>query len=100
MKKTFETFDDFWPFYMSQHKHPQCRILHFWGSTIALTLVLVSILSGEYGWFVLAPIAGYGGAWWGHFGFEKNKPATFTNPFYSFMGDWKMYWLMLTGKLD
>jgi hypothetical protein len=30
--------------------------------------------------------------------FEKNQPATFKHPLYSFMGDWVMYWQMLTGQ--
>ena len=41
-----------------------------------------------------------GGAWVGHFFFEKNKPATFDYPLYSFRADWIMYWQMLTGKLS
>jgi len=31
---------------------------------------------------------------------EKNQPATFRHPFYSFMGDWVMYWQMLTGQVS
>jgi len=45
------------------------------------------------------PVAGYGFAWVGHFGFEHNKPATFQYPIYSLMGDWVMYWQVLTGKI-
>ena len=45
-------------------------------------------------------VAGYGFAWVGHFVYEKNKPATFTYPFYSLMGDWVMFWEILTGKLS
>jgi hypothetical protein len=35
----------------------------------------------------------------GHFFFEKNRPATFKYPLYSLMGDWKMFWQILTGKI-
>jgi hypothetical protein len=38
-------------------------------------------------------------AWVGHFFFEKNRPATFTHPLYSFMGDWVMWKDMLTGRI-
>jgi hypothetical protein len=47
----------------------------------------------------LAPVAGYGFAWIGHFAFEKNRPATFRHPLYSLMGDWVMYWDVLRGKV-
>lgn len=35
-------------------------------------------------------LLGYGFAWIGHFGFEKNKPATFIYPTFSLMGDFRM----------
>lgn len=44
-------------------------------------------------------MVGYGFAWVGHFRFERNRPATFTCPIYSLMGDWVMLWQVLTGKL-
>jgi hypothetical protein len=30
---------------------------------------------------------------------DKNRPATFDRPLYSFRADWVMYWQMLSGKL-
>ena len=51
-------------------------------------------------WWLLAGLAaGYAFAWVGHFFFEKNRPATFTHPLYSFMGDWVMWKDMLTGRI-
>ena len=46
-----------------------------------------------------ALLCGYGFAWVGHFGFEKNRPASFKRPLYSFMGDWVMYTDIWTGKI-
>ncbi len=46
-----------------------------------------------------APIAGYGCAWIGHFGIERNKPAAFSEPFWSFKSDYRMFWLWATGRL-
>ena len=55
----------------------------------------------RHGWFVLAGlVAGYVFAWVGHFFFEKNRPATFTYPLYSFMGDWVMWRDIVTGRLE
>ena len=48
----------------------------------------------------MALVPGYGGAWIGHFLIEKNKPATFEYPLWSFIGDYKMIALMLTGKMN
>jgi hypothetical protein len=52
-------------------------------------------------WGALAalPIIGYGFAWIGHAFFEKNRPATFTFPLYSLMGDWAMFKDILTGRI-
>jgi hypothetical protein len=97
---SFNRFEDFWPFYLGEHSLPQCRLLHFFGSTMALTLVLVALITSDGTWLGLGIVAGYGGAWWGHFVWEKNRPATFKHPLLSFRADWKMYWFMLTGKLD
>ena len=49
--------------------------------------------------FFFTPVAGYGFAWVGHFFFEKNRPATFKHPFYSFMGDWVMMKDIILGRL-
>ncbi|WP_217909899.1 DUF962 domain-containing protein [Pseudenhygromyxa sp. WMMC2535] len=41
----------------------------------------------------------YAFAWIGHFKLEHNKPATFTYPMWSLLGDFRMWGLMATGKL-
>jgi hypothetical protein len=46
-----------------------------------------------------ALLSGYAFAWVGHFFFEKNRPATFSHPFYSFVGDWAMFRDILTGRM-
>jgi len=40
----------------------------------------------------------YAFAWVGHFFFEHTRPATFKYPLLSFMGDWRLWWDILTGK--
>lgn len=69
------------------------------GSTLVLLLLAYSVTTASWGYLLLLPVVGYGFAWVGHFFFEKNKPATFTYPWYSFMGDWVMYKDILTGKI-
>jgi hypothetical protein len=95
----FASFREFYPFYLSEHRNAACRRLHFAGS--AIVLVLLALAPAMRAWWLLAlvPVAGYGFAWVGHFGFEKNRPATFSHPAWSLAGDWVMFWQLLTGKI-
>ena len=95
----FTSFREFYPFYLSEHRDPTCRKLHFAGSTLVLAVIGAAILTRNPWWLLLAPLAGYGCAWVGHFAFEKNRPATFTYPAWSLAGDWVMYWQLLTGRI-
>jgi hypothetical protein len=95
----FESFQDFYPYYLSEHSNRTCRRLHFVGSSLVLGCVLMVVLSGDYSWLLIALLCGYGFAWIGHFFFEHNTPATFRHPFYSFAADWEMYKDILTSKI-
>lgn len=95
----FQSFAEFYPYYLSEHANVTCRRLHFVGSTIALLLLGGAIALGNLWLIPLAFVQGYFFAWVGHFGFEKNRPATFKYPFYSFLGDWVMFRDMLTGRI-
>ena len=98
-QQRYDSFTEFWPYYLAEHSKPGTRLLHLIGTSIALSTVVVLILIGKWWLFPLALIPGYGAAWIGHFFIEKNKPATFQYPLWSFMGDYKMIWMMLTGRL-
>jgi hypothetical protein len=95
-----KTFEEFWPFYLSEHARPMTRTLHFIGSTAAGALAITAAVRRDPKWLLGALVAGYGFAWVGHFGVEKNRPATFKHPLWSLAADWKMWGLMLTGRLD
>jgi hypothetical protein len=95
----FNSFAEFYPFYLGEHRNPTCRLLHFVGSNLVLGILLLMVLT-QLWWLVAAAlVTGYAFAWIGHFFFEKNRPATFKYPFYSFVGDWVMWWQLLTGKI-
>ena len=97
--RTIQTFAEFYPFYLSEHSDSMCRRLHFTGSTLALLCLALLLVTGNGWWLLAGLVIGYGFAWVGHFGFEKNRPASFKRPLYSFLGDWRMYKDMWTGKV-
>ena len=97
---TFKSFEEFWPFYVRQHSRKGTRILHFTGTALALGLAAYAAVKRKPKTFLLAPVVGYGFAWVGHFFVEKNMPATFKNPLWSFRGDMRMFSMMLAGTMD
>lgn len=99
-EKRYRTFEEFWPFYVSEHSNPLNRRLHFVGTTLALVSLIRFGQTGQKKYLALAPVMGYLFAWVGHFGVEKNRPATFTYPAESLLGDFKMFGLMLQGKMQ
>jgi len=97
--KAMQSFAEFYPFYLSEHRNPTCRRLHFLGSTLVLVCLAMLLITGQLRFVLYALLCGYGLAWVGHFAFEKNKPASFKRPLYSFMGDWVMYKDIWTGRV-
>ena len=98
-EQRFRTFGDFYPFYLSEHANRTSRRLHFAGTSIAVLLLAAALLTQAWSLVVLALVQGYAFAWAGHFVFEHNRPATFKYPGYRFMGDWRMWWQILTGRI-
>jgi hypothetical protein len=96
----FSSFNDFWPFYLSQHLNPVCRVLHYAGTLAGVGLLLLFSVAGEWSKVPLAILPGYCLAWIGHFVFERNRPATFKYPLWSFWADFVMLWCFLTGRLS
>ena len=99
MEGRYRTYEEFWPFYVAQHRLASTRWLHFTGTTLVLGSLAAAVLVSPW-WLLAAPLAGYGFAWLGHFGFEHNRPATFTYPLWSLRGDFRMYRLMWLGRMD
>ena len=95
----FNSFAEFYPFYLNEHVNKTCRRLHFVGSTLVLSLLVSTVVSQNWALLWLLPVIGYGFAWVGHFFFEHNSPATFKHPLYSFIGDWVMAKDMLIGRI-
>ena len=94
----YKTFRDFYPYYIEEHSKPKTKLLHFIGTSISLFFLVQLVRTFDPIYFICALLSGYGFAWIAHFFIEKNKPATFTYPFYSFIGDHKMFVEILMGK--
>lgn len=95
----FASFREFYPFYLGEHGNRISRRLHFIGSCFALVFLVMALVQWNAWWLLAALVCGYAFAWVGHFFFEKNKPATFRHPFYSFAGDWVMFKDILIGRI-
>lgn len=98
-KPRIPTFAAFWPFYLGQHAVPLCRHLHFLGTNLGFVNLAYAIATQTWWMIPLSFVWGYGFAWVGHFIIEKNRPATFTYPLWSLMGDMKLLAHMWTGKM-
>jgi len=94
-----KSFEEFWPYYVREHRAAGCRFLHFIGSGLGLICLASTFITGNLWLIPLGFLLGYGFAWIGHFFIEHNKPATFQYPLWSFRGDWRMWRLMLFGRM-
>ena len=95
-----QSFRDFWPYYMAAHQDRRNRNIHYVGSAGGLAALAALLVTGN-GWLLPAGIVfGYACAWIGHFRFERNRPATWVKPWWSFMGDWRMFWMKISGRED
>jgi hypothetical protein len=95
----FKSFSDFYPYYLREHSNITCRKLHFVGTCGVLALLILFFFTGNLMVLAALPVVGYGFSWIGHFGFEKNRPATFKHPYYSLLGDFRLFWDILTGRV-
>ncbi len=92
-------YSEFWDFYIQEHSKPLTRILHFIGTSVGIILLVFFVARGHWYFFPIFFVIGYGFAWFAHFVIEKNKPASFKYPFWSFISDFKMMWYMVTGRM-
>lgn len=95
-EKKYKSFKKFYPFYLSEHSHPLNRLLHVLGTLGAIIWLVLFMRTFIWWYLAIALLNGYAFAWIGHFLIEKNRPATFQYPLYSFMGDWVMFFEIIT----
>jgi len=98
MTRHFASFRDFYPYYLEQHGSRASRRLHMSGTVLAVLIAAGAIATGRWAWLLAVPLAGYLPAWFGHFFFEHNSPATFRHPLYSLRGDFVLLLEVLTRR--
>jgi hypothetical protein len=95
-KPHFRSFEEFWPYYVSQHENELCRAFHFVGTALGFACAAATPVFPPA--LLAAPVVGYGMSWIGHFVFERNRPATFDYWWWSLRGDMRMFRLIATGR--
>jgi hypothetical protein len=98
MTDKYKSLNEFYPFYLSEHRNDTSRKLHFTGTALFFILLFIALFLSKYWILWLLPVVGYGFAWTGHYFFEKNKPATFKYPVYSLLSDFRLFFELLSGK--
>lgn len=94
-----QTYAEFWPFYLREHSKPLTKKFHLFGTILVVAVAIYAVATRCWASLWLAPLCGYGFAWYSHFFIEKNRPATFKYPFWSLISDFRMAWWMVTGRL-
>jgi hypothetical protein len=95
------SFEEFWPFYLSQHLHPITRAVHVAGTLTAWAVGLTGIARRKPLQVAIAPFFAYGPAFASHFIWEKNRPATLGgHVLWSARGDHRMIKKVLTGQVN
>ena len=95
-----KNYSEFYRFYLTEHRSMMSRRLHAAGSSIGIYFFSKAIRQRKAKYLAYGLLSGYACAWVGHFVFEKNKPASFKQPLYSFISDWRMLSDIVRGNLS
>jgi len=98
--REYQSFEAFWPYYLQEHSRPATRAWHYVGTSCAIALLIITLVTQTWWLLPAAFICGYFFAWVSHGTIERNKPATFTYPLWSLRADFVMLWCFLTGRMS
>src|SRR5260370_8183851 len=76
----YRSLEEFYPFYLTEHRRSGTRRLHFMGTLLVLLTLGYAVVTRRWGFLPLVPLCGYGLAWVVHFAGERNRPATLPPP--------------------
>jgi len=91
--------DEYYKHYLTLHQNKACRALHFLGQCVTIGCIMGIILHGTWLMLLGAPFIVYPFAWAGHYFFEKNSPAAFSDPVKAKISDWLMFRDIILGRI-
>ena len=62
-----DNFDEFFHYYLREHRQPACRATHYVGSSLGFLCWGNAIYTGQMVWVLIGFLLGYACAWIGHF---------------------------------
>jgi len=93
------SFSQYYQHYLTLHQNKWNRRLHVIGQWCTISYVILVVYFEVWLLLVLSPVVVYPFAWSGHYFFEKNSPAAFSNPLWAKLCDWIMFKDILIGKI-
>ena len=95
-----KNYNEFYRFYLTEHRNINSLRLHAVGSSLGIYFWAKAIRQRKAKYLAYGLLSGYACAWVGHFFHEHNKPASFKQPLYSFISDWRMLSDIVRGRLS
>jgi len=92
-------FSQYYQHYLTLHQNKWNRRLHVIGQCCTISYVILVVYFEVWLLLVLSLVVVYPFAWSGHYFFEKNSPAAFSNPLWAKLCDWIMFKDILIGKI-
>ena len=92
--------NEYYKYYLTLHQNSTCRLLHFVGQCVTLLYTGFVIYNSFWLLTPLIPFVIYPFAWSGHYFFEKNEPAAFSDPIKAKISDWIMFKDIILGRLS
>ena len=98
------SFKAYYAYYLTLHRNRTNRILHVIGQiwTVIYLITVLWLMLNVNAWFALllisVPFVIYPIVWFGHLHYEKNKPASWTNPVWAKAADWCFFYDVLRGR--
>ena len=96
----YKTYEEFYPYYLSQHRHPFNRKLHFLGFVAFFGSLFYAIWYMSLYHLIVCPFSLLIFPFVGHYVVEKNKPLVFKYPKWTLQADFRLAYLVMLKKIN